>query len=284
MTSTVVDPRTAWQAWHTEREQALAVPQGWLSLVGYHWVPAEGGLPGLPGSFTVTGDGPASFTAVAGDGVTDRSTGTQVDGTVQADVPESGSLIWLEHDGVAWELIRRKGRLAFRVRDPRADALREFTGVPTFDFAADWAVTGTFVAFDQPRQVTVDTALPGLQQHYQAIGAISLQLPGVVGPTELLAYAAGGAANGSTGLNVLFHDATNGVDTALWRSVGVPAPTETGSVTVDFNRATNMPFAFSDFGTCPQPPAGNLVPAAVTAGERTPAGRSATAGADDPTV
>ena len=39
---------------------------------------------------------------------------------------------------------------------------------------------------------------------------------------------------------------------------------------VDFNRAINMPCAYTDFATCPVPPAANTLPFAVEAGEQTP--------------
>ncbi|WP_223884336.1 DUF1684 domain-containing protein [Micromonospora craniellae] len=40
--------------------------------------------------------------------------------------------------------------------------------------------------------------------------------------------------------------------------------------TVDFNRATNLPCAYTDFATCPLPPPENRLPVAVEAGEKIP--------------
>ena len=39
---------------------------------------------------------------------------------------------------------------------------------------------------------------------------------------------------------------------------------------IDFNRAHNMPCAYTDFATCPLPPAANTLPFAVEAGEKIP--------------
>jgi uncharacterized protein (DUF1684 family) len=39
---------------------------------------------------------------------------------------------------------------------------------------------------------------------------------------------------------------------------------------LDFNRAANLPCAYTDLATCPLPPAGNRVPVAVEAGEKIP--------------
>jgi uncharacterized protein len=39
-------------------------------------------------------------------------------------------------------------------------------------------------------------------------------------------------------------------------------------VVIDFNLAVNPPCAFTPFATCPLPPAENVMPIAVTAGEK----------------
>jgi uncharacterized protein (DUF1684 family) len=52
--------------------------------------------------------------------------------------------------------------------------------------------------------------------------------------------------------------------------VTTSVPTENGSLVVDFNRTVNLPFSFTEFGTCPAPVAGNDLPVAVTAGELAP--------------
>ena len=65
--------------------------------------------------------------------------------------------------------------------------------------------------------------------------------------------------------------ATSGVTTyAANRSLHVQAPDADGAVILDFNRATNLPCAYTEFATCPLPPAGNRLPVAVEAGEQIP--------------
>ena len=71
------------------------------------------------------------------------------------------------------------------------------------------------------------------------------------------------------------HGGTSGVTTyAANRSLAVSSPGPDGSVSLDFNRAVNLPCAFTDFATCPLPPEGNRLPFAVEAGEKTPYERS----------
>jgi uncharacterized protein (DUF1684 family) len=81
-----------------------------------------------------------------------------------------------------------------------------------------------------------------------------------------------GAAPGS--LFLLFTDATSGVTTcAANRSLTVDAPGQGGELMLDFNRATNLPCAYTDFATCPMPPVENRLPVAVEAGEQNPTER-----------
>jgi uncharacterized protein (DUF1684 family) len=70
---------------------------------------------------------------------------------------------------------------------------------------------------------------------------------------------------------VLFTDETSGKTTyAANRSLGVAPPGPDGNVTLDFNRAVNLPCAYTDLATCPLPPAENRLPVAVRAGEQIP--------------
>ncbi len=53
-------------------------------------------------------------------------------------------------------------------------------------------------------------------------------------------------------------------------TVSLDPPDEQGNVTLDFNRAVNLPCAFTDFATSPLPPAENRLPIAVEADEKVP--------------
>jgi uncharacterized protein (DUF1684 family) len=100
---------------------------------------------------------------------------------------------------------------------------------------------------------------------YAAPGVVEFE----VGGQSLTLTAFNGRAPGS--LHILFTDATSGVTTyAANRSLPVAAPDSAGTVILDFNRATNLPCAYTDFATCPLPPAGNRLPVAVLAGEQIP--------------
>ncbi|WP_111767949.1 DUF1684 domain-containing protein [Nakamurella deserti] len=262
MTSTTpTDLQTDWQRWHTARETDLAAPHGWLSIVDLIWLadtPAT--TSAVPGRFSLTPDGTARYEPDGTTGVTLGDTGRTVDAAVTADGPEGGSDIWLRHGAVAVELIRRSERLAIRVRDSTAPTLTRFRGVPAYPATPGWVLTGTFLA-GQPHPVVVGAATPGLTHVVTVVGTVDVEIDGV--PQRLRAVSGpGGRAQ------LAFHDPTNGLDTAPWRTLTFDATP--GPVTLDFNRTVNLPFAFSAFGTCPRPVEGNVVTRPVTAGERTP--------------
>ena len=266
MTTATQTYETAWQQWHVAREQVLAAPHGWLSLTSFHWLPDRPTqLDDLPGRFSAA-DGHAVLEASADDGYRVRAEDDDipVDGEVRAEVAEAKSLEWLVLGDVVIELALRGGRYAIRTRDPQAPARRQFEGVPTFDLDQNWILDGRFEPFTEPQIIQVDSARDDLVQYVTGVGTVTV---GIAGTSAKLIATAGGAGT----LNIAFHDTTNGNTTAPWRTVATTVPDADGRVTIDFNRAVNFPFAFSDHGTCPAPPAGNTLPVAVAAGEQAPA-------------
>ncbi len=257
---------TAWNTWHEAREQALTTKHGWLSLVGFHWLPtAPESFDDLPGRWSVD-DGRAVLIADAADGLVLASgpaEGAAVDGVVQASVAEAGSLLWVQSGETVVELVLRGGRYAIRLRDPAGPERAAFTGVPAFPVDPSWIRPGRFSAYPEARRITVETARGDLRQQVTAVGTVQVEIDGR--QHSLVATASQGGR-----LNLSFTDQTNGRQTAPWRVVSTSVPTEKGSLVVDFNRAVNLPFVFTEFGTCPAPVAGNDVPAAVTAGELAP--------------
>jgi uncharacterized protein len=88
----------------------------------------------------------------------------------------------------------------------------------------------------------------------------------VGGAQRLVAFARQDGA-----LHALFTDATSGVTTyPACRSLSIDGPDADGAVTLDFNRASNLPCSFTDHATCPVAPAENRLAIAVEAGEKNP--------------
>ena len=252
-----------WQTWKADRERDLATEYGWLALVSLDWLgDTPRSYPGLPGLWWQESDGSAAYVDPHGAELSHE--GTPVTEVHRFELVNSGPGTRVVAGDLEIEVARRSGYL-IRVHDPKAQPLRDFHGVPAYDPNPDWALSGRFEPFAEPRPTTVGAVVPGLSHVYQAPGVVRFDHGG----TEYTLTAFNGKTPGA--LNILFTDATSGVTTyPANRSLSVARPAADGSVTLDFNRAVNLPCAFTDFATCPLPPEGNHLPFAVEAGEQLP--------------
>lgn len=256
-----------WESWHAAHEAVLADPRGFLAITNIHW------LDQTPRRFS---DAPGAW-STGPDGVTvtlDEGDELTVDGSTVRDrhafgvIPERAS-IFAYHGDYAVEVAKRGGFDLVRPRHPDNPLRQQFRGTPAFRPDRRWVLPGQYTAFAAPRPTTVGAAVEGLEHVYGAIGQIQFQLGG----RDLSLTAFPGKADGS--LLVLFTDATSGVTTyAANRSLVVGPPDADGSVTVDFNRAVNLPCAYTNLATCPLPPAENRLDVAIEAGEQTPRERT----------
>ncbi|MDG9675886.1 DUF1684 domain-containing protein [Micromonospora sp. DH14] len=252
-----------WQEWHRRHEEARADGHGFLAVAGLHWLAAEPQrFPGVPGTWH-TGTGGPVVTVADDEEIV-------VDGRRVRDRHEFGAIaersgITVNIDGGVLEVARRGGHDILRPRRPDHPLRTRYRGTATYPPTERWVLQGQFVAFDDPRPTTVGAAVEGLQHVYDAPGRIEFSVDGL--PLSLTAF--NGLTPGS--LSVLFTDSTSGVTTyRANRSLAVGAPDEHGRVTLDFNRAVNLPCAYTDFATCPLPPTENRLPVAVEAGEKIP--------------
>ncbi|WP_018566159.1 DUF1684 domain-containing protein [Streptomyces sp. PsTaAH-124] len=253
----------AWERWHRQKEEVLSAPHGFLAITSLHRLSAR------PTRFE---DAPGAWSSTDLGVAVDLAEGEELtlDGQVLRGrhdfgvIAERDSLYPAAGDAVV-EIARRGGQDILRPRHPGNGLRTSFTHTPAYEPDPRWVRTGRFLAFEEPRPVTVGAAVPGLEHVYDAPGQVEFTLDGAV--HRLTAF--NGRAPGS--LLVLFTDRTSGVTTyAANRSLQIAAPDADGRVTVDFNRAGNLPCAYTDLATCPLPPAGNRLPVAVEAGERIP--------------
>ncbi|MDT5244415.1 MAG: uncharacterized protein QOD36_1791 [Mycobacterium sp.] len=240
----------AFNEWHTERERYYGDPLGWVSLTGLYWLTDEfEAVADLPGRWRADADG----AYVEG-----------IDGTARLEPVEGAPGLLVDDGDRRIEVIRRTGSVALRVHDPKSPHLNEYKGIPFFPPNEKWRVTGTFTPYEQPEIVTTDAVVEGLEHHHNALGVIDFELAGT--PLQVVAF---GRPTGE--LHVLFTDATSGVTTyPACRSLSINVPDADGAVTLDFNRASNLPCSFTDYATCPVAPAKNRLPIAVEAGEKNP--------------
>jgi uncharacterized protein (DUF1684 family) len=181
---------------------------------------------------------PQRFDDVPGEWRQDEH-GPSVDGRRLGDVDEEG--VTLTFGDVVAQVADRDGRTIVRPRHPDSPNLRAYAGTPCYPPDPAWVVA----ARREGDEVVVER--DGVEHRLLA-------------ETE---------EDGR--LWILFRDATSGVTTyAAMRQLLTEPPDEQGHVEIDFNRAHNMPCAYTDFATCPVPPAQNTLPFAVEAGEQTP--------------
>lgn len=266
MTRTLTDLQTGWDAWHAAREAELATPHGWLSLTSLHWLsPEPSAIDGVPGLWSATPDG-VVLTARAADGLVVRSVREPrpVDGTVNLHPVDGKPGTLVEHGDRVIEVARRTDSHVLRVRDPLAVTRSAFTGVPTFPVDERWVLEAVFQPYVEPRTITVGAVVDGLSHFPTAVGDVLFT---VDGQQQRLV----GLQGKDGGLSLHFRDATSGVSTyAGGRILRVDDPTPEGELTLDLNRVVNLPCAFTEYATCPLPPAGNTLTVAIEAGERLP--------------
>ncbi|GIF07361.1 DUF1684 domain-containing protein [Actinoplanes siamensis] len=249
-----------WKQWHDEHEERRAAPHGFLAITGLHWLDeTPRRFPDAPGEWRTGPDGVVVVLAP----------GEELDGVAAGEhhfgpIEERGD-ITVGYGDAKLEIARRGGYDVLRPRHPSHETRVRYPGTPTYSPDEKWVVTGRFVPFDEPRPVTVGSVAEGLEHVYESPGRIEF----TVGGQELALTAFNGGTPGS--LFVLFTDATSGVTTyPANRSLTVAAPAGDGTVVLDFNRATNLPCAYTEFATCPLPPRENKLPIAVEAGEQLP--------------
>ncbi|MEV6851463.1 DUF1684 domain-containing protein [Actinoplanes sp. NPDC051411] len=232
-----------WAAWHEAHERRRARPHGLLAATGLHWLTPEWQrFDDVPGEWR---DAP--------DGVSMR---TEDGETNLGQVGEDG--VELMFGDVMAEVARRGTEVILRPRDPRNPVRLAYKGTPAFPPDEKWIVTGRFV--EDRQEITIDTVVDGLKLADAALGRVDFTLEG----TEL-------SLTVFDGFEIIFRDATSGVTTyGASRTLTIDPPADDGTVVLDFNRATNLPCAYTEFATCSLPPPENVLPVAVEAGEKSP--------------
>ena len=257
------DFAAAWSEWHRKHEAARADGHGFLAITSLNWLAEEPQrFPDAPGEWST---GPDGVLVELADGEQLTIDGEAVTGKYSFGVlPERASLYPAWGDAVI-EVAKRGGNDIVRPRHPDNPLRTGYPGTLAYPPRPRWAVTGRYLPFAEPRPTTVGSVADGLEHVYAAPGQVEFTLNGH--PLALTAF--DGGAHGS--LFILFTDATSGVTTyAANRSLRLAEPAADGTVLLDFNRATNLPCAYTTLATCPLPPAENRLTVAIEAGEKMP--------------
>lgn len=246
----------AWKEWRARREARLRDPEGWLALVGLHWLSeGENRVEGLPGVFVVRG-GRVTLRAAPGDGW--RLEGAPVTERVLAtDAAERPDRLVLQ--GLVVQALERGEARALRVWDTQSPAPRAFKGIETFPYDPRWRIEARWEAYPKPQEVD-QPAVAGPRQKGEAPGLAHFTVGGqevTLEPTQ---------EDGE--LMFVFKDTTAlGETYPAGRFLVADAPVG-GKVILDFNRAYNPPCAFTRYATCPLARHRNVLTVRIEAGEK----------------
>ncbi len=265
-------------AWKQNRDKRLRAEDGWLTLVGLHWLREGDNTFGSAKSngIVMTAKAPASMgTLTLRDGRVTlkpaRSAGLTIDGKpvtgpveLRPDNDEKGPTS-VKSGSLLFYAIERAGRHGIRVKDPESEARTSFKGLEYYPIDTKWRFEARFEPYTPVKQIPI-TDITGTTSDNPSPGALVFDVDGKT-------YRLDPILEGEDSLFIIFKDDTAADATyPAGRYLYSKMPGADGKVVVDFNKAYNPPCAFTDFATCPLPPKQNDLPLRIEAGEKKYAG------------
>lgn len=262
-------------AWFADRLERLQAPDGWLSLVGLHWLDvgthtlgaaADNDIilatgPDRLGSIELDATGTVRFTPV--EGVRLSLDGQPVSGTVVLRDDRNGAtpnVLAFADDRASLILIDRGGRKALRVRAADAATRIGFRGIARYPVDIGWRLPARFEAHPPGQKIPIATIINTIEEMDNP-GAVVFEKDGKTFRLEAV-------DEGDGRLFLIFADRTNGRTTyGAGRFLYAEPVDADGNTVVDFNKAYNPPCALNAYSTCPLPPPENRLDLAITAGE-----------------
>jgi uncharacterized protein (DUF1684 family) len=259
-------------AFRKQREVQIGGETGWASLTDLIWLTKGDATVGRAASNAIALAAPSApehigtltvgekdVTLRIADGVAARVKAKPVrDVRLVPDTPDADAVTI---GGMNMAVIERGGKLGLRVWDRMSPARLAFKGLRWFPIDSAWRIEATFVPHQPAPKVPIMNILDQLVQMANpgtavfTVGGHRYQLEALL------------ESDDANVLFFMFKDGTSAKTTyGAGRYLYTPLP-KGGHVTLDFNRAMNPPCAFTDFATCPLPPAKNRLDLAVEAGE-----------------
>jgi uncharacterized protein (DUF1684 family) len=265
--------RSEIEAWRAARLARLKAEDGWPTVVGLFWledgvntfgsardnaIVLPGSAPAHMGSILLR-NGRASVEVLPGIDLTADDERIARSRVLASDAAKSATR--LRYGTLLFYLIERRGRLAVRVKDSQSEARRNFHGLEYFPIDPSWRLEARFEPYDPPKPISVPNVL-GHDDSEKSPGALVFERNGQTYRLDPV------LEPGETDYFVIFGDATNGKETyGAGRFLYVKPPVD-GKTLIDFNNAYNPPCVFTDYATCPLPPAQNRLKVRVEAGEK----------------
>jgi uncharacterized protein (DUF1684 family) len=280
-------------AWREQRLARLKKPDGWLSLVGMHWLAPGATFVGTAedngtrlavgppqiGMLTLGEDGSttlrlneAALAEVTIDG--QPATAGDVPLVADADAPEGGgpTVVGFNGGDASFIVIKRADRVGLRVRHANAETRLRFPGLDYFDVNPEMRFVAKFTPHPPGKTIEIVNIL-GMIEPMPNPGTLTFtaMVPGEKGEPVAKSFTMEAVDEGDGRLFLNFADRTSGQESyAASRMVYAEPAGPDGTTVLDFNRAYNPPCAFTAYSTCPLPVPENRIDLRVAAGEKKP--------------
>jgi len=258
-------------AWQQQRLSRLKAPQGWLSLIGLHWLKEGINTIGSANTNTIVfpENAPRNLGSVEllGDSLYFRnlSPATQVDkkkfkeGQIYSDGDAKYSMI--NYRDLFFYIIKRGEKYGVRLRDTNYVARHTLKEIPSFPIQEAWNKTARFIQPPEGTTIPITNAV-GITEDNPVLAYLDFE-------HEERTHRLIGIYGGEDQYFLIIADATTSAETyGGGRFMYVDKADAYGNIQLDFNKAYNPPCVFTDFATCPLPPKENILPFRVDAGEK----------------
>ena len=268
-------------AWRTNREQGLAKPDSWLTLVGLDWLqPGASSVGSAPDNrIRLSASAPAHLGTLALSGNQVHLTpppggfpsSLQIDGkpaheTVLADDGNDHPSV-LTAGSFTLTVIHRGDRFALRIKDSQSPTRVDFHGLHWYQPDPRYRIEAKWIPWTPAHQLTIPTII-GTTLRLPAPGVAEFTLDGKTVQLEPVIE-----APGDPRLFFILRDTTSHTDSyGAGRFLYTPFPDhgidQPGRLVLDFNHLQNPPCAYTPYATCPLPPAQNRLDLALPVGEK----------------
>ena len=269
----VAEHKKETEFWHVQRLNKLKAPDGWLNLAGLFWLKSgensfgsgvtndlvfpKGKIPEKSGVIVLK-DGEVSVFPAKG--IELLLSGNHFEGGKIYPV-DSGTVVYLSHQSLRFTIIRRNERFGVRLRDDDMLLEKSLEGLQRYPIDIEFRAEATLIGGTENDSIDITNVL-GQQIRQKSGGRFSFKLFEM--DFELTTI-----DEGTSELFIVFGDKTTGKGTyGGGRFLYIPKPDQNGKTIIDFNRAINPPCVFTEFATCPLPPAYNKLALAIEAGEK----------------
>ncbi len=257
--------------WQDQRLARLKAPQGWLSLVGLHWLKEGINTLGSAESNTIVlpTNAPLHLGSIEllEDSLYFRnlSRATQVneqkfkEGQIFSD--GDGEISTINYKSLFGYVIKRGEKYGLRLRDTSNAARYALKEIPSFPINAAWKKKAKFIKPPKGTIVPIANAV-GVTEDTPVLGYLEFE-------HNQETFRLSAIYGGPLQYFLIIGDETNSAETyGGGRFMYVNKPDAEGYIDLDFNKAYNPPCVFTDFATCPLPPKENTLRLRIEAGEK----------------